>query len=68
MKKATEYQEHAAECRMLAAAAKPEHREMLLKMAETWESLAQGREEHVERRKRVSLLATPPARKPPRES
>jgi hypothetical protein len=63
MKKVPEYLQHAEECRMLAAAAKPEHRDMLLKMAETWESLAKGREEHVERRNRVSLLA----RKPPNQ-
>jgi hypothetical protein len=56
MKKASEYLEHAAECRTLAGAAKPEHREMLLKMAETWENLAKDREEQLARQQRLAAL------------
>ena len=44
MKKVSEYLEHAAECRKMATRALPEHREMLLHMADTWEMLARDRE------------------------
>jgi hypothetical protein len=47
MKKASEHHEHATECRLLAASAKGEHRAMLLKMAETWDSLARDREDQL---------------------
>lgn len=44
MKKASEFQEHARECLALAEGMKPgEHRDQLLRMAETWESLARDR-------------------------
>jgi hypothetical protein len=45
MKKVADYRRHAEECRTLLKGAKtPEHREMLLNMAETWEALAGARE------------------------
>jgi hypothetical protein len=45
MKKVADYRRHAEECRTLLKGAKtPEHREMLLNMAETWEALAAARE------------------------
>jgi hypothetical protein len=45
MKKVSDYRRHAEECRTLLSGAKTtEHREMLLKMAETWEGLAAARE------------------------
>ena len=45
MKKASEYRQHSQECRALARNAKgDEHRTQLLKMAETWETLAVERE------------------------
>ena len=45
MKKAAEYRLHAKECRELAAkASNLDQREQLLRMAETWESLALDRE------------------------
>ena len=48
MKKAEEYRHHAAECRVLARAAKnEEHRNQLLIIAETWEGLASERERAV---------------------
>ena len=60
MKKASEYHDHAAECRTLAASAKAEHRVMFLTMAETWESLARNREDQVERQRRLELLSVSP--------
>jgi hypothetical protein len=43
VKKVEEYLEHAAECRTLARAAPPAHREQLEEMAQTWEQLAEAR-------------------------
>jgi hypothetical protein len=44
MKKASEYREHAAECRALAAQmSSHEQREQLLEMARHWERLAKDR-------------------------
>ena len=47
MKKAAEYLDHAAECRKLAAGMEGDHRDQLLKMAETWERLAAERKRSV---------------------
>jgi hypothetical protein len=44
MKKVSEFRRHAEECRELATRTSPEHRDMLLKMAETWDALARNRE------------------------
>jgi hypothetical protein len=44
MKKVEEYLEHAAECREMAQAAPPHHRQQLEEMAKTWEQLAEVRE------------------------
>jgi hypothetical protein len=45
VKKASEYREHAKECRALAAqAVSDEHRKQLAAMADTWDSLALERE------------------------
>ena len=42
MKKASEYRQHAQECRALAKHMPPgEQREQLIRMAETWDQLAQ---------------------------
>jgi hypothetical protein len=50
MKKAAEYRLHAKDCRQLAAkASKPDQRDQLLRMAETWESLARDREMFLDR-------------------
>jgi hypothetical protein len=44
LQKATEYHEHARECRALAAnVSRPDHKAALIVMAETWESLARMR-------------------------
>jgi hypothetical protein len=44
MRKASEYEAHANECRRMAAQAKnPDQRAQLINMAETWEMLARAR-------------------------
>ena len=59
MKKASEYRQHAQECRALARNAKAdEHRFQLLKMAETWEALAAERERVVRERARAGMSGT----------
>lgn len=50
MKKASEYRQHAQECRALAARMEGgEAREQLLRMAATWEDLARERSALVKR-------------------
>jgi hypothetical protein len=50
MKKASEYRQHAEECRALARGLREgEQRDQLLKMAETWENLAADRSVLVQR-------------------
>ena len=50
MKKASEYRQHAAECRSLAGAMEQgEQRDQLMEMAATWERLADERSELVRR-------------------
>lgn len=45
MKKASEYRDHARECREIAASMPPgEPRERLLEMARLWDSMAEERE------------------------
>jgi len=45
MKTVEDYRQHAIECKALARRARTaEDREMILKMAETWEELATARE------------------------
>ena len=57
LKKASDYKEHAKECRALArTAVSPEHKAMLEKMAQTWESLARDRLERLARTHRISQL------------
>jgi hypothetical protein len=44
MRKASEYRQHAEECRSLAASMPSDaHRDQLLEMAEQWEKLAEER-------------------------
>jgi hypothetical protein len=58
MKKASEYREHAEECRALSRRSKSaEDRDMLLNMAATWDSLAENRLKANERKKRLAKLA-----------
>ena len=57
MKKASEYYQHALECRQLAArTADADHKATLLRMAETWETLAYNRADHAARRQRIEAL------------
>jgi len=57
MKKAEDYLTHARECRELAANARDEgQRDMLLKMADTWDGLAESRKQEVARQERIRAL------------
>lgn len=49
MKKASEYLQHAEECRALARGVEGDPREQLLHMATTWENLAAERTDLVRR-------------------
>ena len=56
MKKASEYRQHAVECRQLAAAMQSgEQRDQLLAMAETWDMLAADRSALVQRHPELAL-------------
>lgn len=56
MKKASEYRQHAAECRLLANRMElGEHRTQLLEMAATWDKLANDRSELVLRHPELAL-------------
>jgi hypothetical protein len=57
LKKASEYREHAEECRVLAKAAlTPEHKYILENMGQTGEMLAKSREERLQREERITNL------------
>ena len=57
MKKASEYHQHAKECRDLASrATDKEHRKTLLKMADTWEGLGNEREVYLAQKLRLQDL------------
>ena len=57
MKKASEYREHAEECRTLARRSKSAaDRDMLLNMAATWDSLAEERIKTADRQERLAKL------------
>jgi hypothetical protein len=52
MRTASEYQEHADECRKMAAGTRnSEHQKQLQDMAEAWEMLARARARQVEKDK-----------------
>jgi hypothetical protein len=56
MKKASEYRQHAEECRQLANRMEHgEHRSQLLEMAATWDKLAADRSELVRRHPEIGL-------------
>lgn len=60
VQKASEYHLRAEECRAHAARlTDAEHKELLLRMAETWETLAMQREELVARRERIAAIRGP---------
>ena len=56
MDEASEYREHAAECRAIADSLDGPQREQLLRMAQTWERLAQ---EHSAPARQPPLVADP---------
>ena len=56
MKKASEYRQHAEECRILANKMEQgEHRDQLLAMAATWDKLAEERSDLVRRNPELAL-------------
>jgi len=56
MKKASEYRQHADECRLLAARMDVgEHRDQLLEMASTWDRLASERSDLVRRHPEMAI-------------
>jgi hypothetical protein len=63
MKKVEEYREHAAQCRQLARRGDSKAREQLMRMAETWESLAVDREKQIARQERIDFLEQTPPKK-----
>ncbi len=56
MKKASEYRQHAEECRALAASMEGEQRDQLLEMAATWDALAADRADLVRRHPELALV------------
>jgi hypothetical protein len=55
VKKASEYRQHAVECRQLSAGVQGVQREQLVEMAATWERLADERSELVRRHPELAL-------------
>ena len=49
MKKISDYERHAAECREMARVASAAHKAMLEDMARTWEQLAEARRRKLEK-------------------
>ena len=66
MKSAADYLQHASECRDLAATAHTDdQRQMLLKMAATWENLGKEREARVAQKRRLDALLSDTIDSPP---
>jgi hypothetical protein len=55
VKKASEYRQHAVECRQLAAGVEGVQRDQLVEMAATWDRLADERSELVQRHPELAL-------------
>jgi hypothetical protein len=55
VKKASEYRQHAIECRQLAAGVQGVQRDQLLEMANTWDRLAVERSDLVTRHPELAL-------------
>jgi hypothetical protein len=61
MQKVEDYRMHAAECREIAGRSRsPDDRDMLLNMAETWDTLASNREAQIARQRRMDHIAAGP--------
>jgi hypothetical protein len=56
MRKASEYRQHAAECREMANRASGPQRDQLLEMAKTWDALADNRDKQIARQTRIDAL------------
>jgi len=56
MRKASEYRQHAIECRHLASGMDGEQRAQLLEMALTWDRLAEERSDLVTRHPELALV------------
>ena len=57
MRKVEDYKRHADECRKMASSSSDEEgRQGLLQMAETWEALANDRQEQIARQRRIADL------------
>ena len=57
MKKISDYRDHANECRTMAKRTRSQaQRDMLLKMAETWDGLAGARERTVASKERIAKI------------
>ena len=61
MKKASEYRQHAIECRQLALGVQGLQREQLIEMAATWDRLAAERTELIRRHPELTLDGEPRA-------
>lgn len=61
MKKASEYRQHARDCRALAVGMAGERRQQLIEMAETWEKLADERADLIRRHPDLALPGELPA-------
>jgi hypothetical protein len=57
MKVIREYEQRARQCRELAKAALPRHREAIERIAETWSKLARERRDMLKRQKELSTRA-----------
>lgn len=55
MKKASEYRQHAIECRNLASGVQGAQRDQLVEMAATWDRLADERAELIRRHPELTL-------------
>jgi hypothetical protein len=55
LKKASEFRQHAVECRQLAASVQGVQRDQLIEMAETWDKLAIERAELIQRHPELAL-------------
>jgi hypothetical protein len=55
VKKASEYRQHAIECRQLASGVQGVQRDQLIEMAATWDRLAEERAELIQRHPELTL-------------
>jgi hypothetical protein len=69
MKKVSEYEAHARECRDMAdQMSNPAHKKQLIEMAEAWEMLVKVRVQQIGRERSQLLSASPLKKKRPQET